>query len=101
MTNSTVKVTLATRHNFRLSASVFVYDVFAERMRNKSKIRDPAGIQAQDLLNTSQTLLPLSHLDPGRGAEDKLHKQHCLEDSAEFQPILTLSSKNIVHEHFH
>ena len=28
---------------------------------------------------------------PGRGAEDKLHKQHCLEASAEFQLILTLS----------
>ena len=28
------------------------------------KIQDPAGIQTQDLMNTSQTLLPLSHLDP-------------------------------------
>ena len=27
----------------------------------------------------------------GRGVEDKLHKQHCLEASAEFQLILTLS----------
>ena len=34
-------------------------------------------------------LLPLSHLDPpGRGAEDKLHKQHCLEASAKLQLIL-------------
>ena len=45
-----------------------VHEVFAERVRNKSakkkKIRDPAGIQTQDLLNTSQMLLPLSHLDP-------------------------------------
>ena len=34
-------------------------DVFVERLRNKSteKIRDPAGIQTQDLLNTRQTLL--------------------------------------------
>ena len=32
-------------------------DVFAERVRNKSpeKIRGPAGIRTQDLLNTSQT----------------------------------------------
>ena len=25
---------------------------------------DPAGIRTQDLLNITQTLLPLSHLDP-------------------------------------
>ena len=75
-----------------------VHDVFAERVRNKSakkKIRDPAGIQTQDLLNTSQTLTikPLGPLTEvhGRGAEDKLHKQHCLEASAEFQLILTPS----------
>ena len=55
-------------------------------------VQDPAGIQTQDLLNTNQALLPLSHLDPWyRGAGDKLHKQHCLEASAEFQLILTLS----------
>ena len=38
---------------------------------------------------------------PGRGAEDKLHKQHCLEASAEFQLIFTLSrlENNIIHEH--
>ena len=45
-----------------------VHDIFAERVRNisakKKKIWDPAGIQTQDLLNTSQMLLPLSHLDP-------------------------------------
>ena len=41
-------------------------DVFVERVRNKSteKKPDPAGIRTQDLLNASQTLLPLSHLDP-------------------------------------
>ena len=41
-------------------------DVFAERVRNKSteKIQDPAGIRTQDLLNTSQMLLPLNYLDP-------------------------------------
>ena len=34
-------------------------DVFVERLRNKSteKLQDPAAIQTQDLLNTSQTLL--------------------------------------------
>ena len=37
-----------------------------EREINKSieNIRDPARIRTQDLLNTSQMLLPLSHLDP-------------------------------------
>ena len=35
---------------------------FAERVRRK--MRDLAGIQTKDLLNTSQTLVPLSHLDP-------------------------------------
>ena len=41
-----------------------VNDVFVERVRNKSieKIRDPDGIRTQDLLNTSQTILPLSHM---------------------------------------
>ena len=39
---------------------------FAERVKNKStgKMWDPAGIRTQDLLNITQTLLPLSHLDP-------------------------------------
>ena len=62
---------------------------FAERVRNKSteKIRDLAGIRTQDLLNTSQTLLQLSHLDPWQDAEDKLHKQHWLEESAEWNAL--------------
>ena len=30
----------------------------------QEEFQDPAGIQNQDLLNTSQTLLSLSHLDP-------------------------------------
>ena len=41
--------------------------MFLLREREKDpqkKIWGPAGIQTQDLLNTSQTLLPLSHLDP-------------------------------------
>ena len=41
--------------------------VVVERVRNISteKIRDPAGIRTQDLLNkVSQTLLSLSHSDP-------------------------------------
>ena len=56
------------------------------------KIQDPAGIRTQDLLNTSQMLLPLSHLDPWqRSGRQAIHRQHCLEASAEFQLILTLS----------
>ena len=37
----------------------------------------------------------------GRGAEDKLHKQHCIQASAEFQLIPTLSRLEniIIHEH--
>ena len=69
-----------------------------ERVRNKSteKVPGPAGIQTQDLLNTSQTLLPLiKPLGPlGRGAEDKLHRQHFPEVSPKFQLILTLSELN-------
>ena len=48
-------------------AAIVNVDVFGERVRNKSterKFRDPAGIRTQDLLKTSQTLLPLSHSDP-------------------------------------
>ena len=41
-----------------------------------------AEIQNQDLLNTGQMLLPLSHSDPWQRVEDKLHKQHFLEVSA-------------------
>ena len=65
-------------------------NVFAERVKNKSteKIQDPAVIRILDLLNTSQMLLPT--WTSGRGAEDKLHKQHCLETSA---PIDTHSLK--------
>ena len=39
-------------------------DFFADRVRNKSmeKFQDQAGIQTQDLLNTSQTLLPFGPL---------------------------------------
>ena len=39
--------------------------VQGERYINpQKKIQDPAVISTQDLLNTSQTLLPLGHLDP-------------------------------------
>ena len=54
-------------------------------------LRKISGIQQiQDILDTSLTIKPF---DPGRETEDKLHKQHCQEASAEFQLILTLSAK--------
>ena len=49
------------------------------------KFQDPAGIQTQDLLNTSQMLLPLSHL-----AEEWKTSYISQEASAEFQLTLTL-----------
>jgi len=67
-------------------------DVFTERVRNKSA-RDLAGIWTQNLLYILVKYSYTSHLAPGTGAEDKLHiNQHCLEFSAEFQLILTLSA---------
>ena len=39
----------------------------------KKRKHVPAGIRTQDLLNTSQTLLPLSHRDSGIGVEDIWH----------------------------
>ena len=37
-------------------------------IKDPEKTQDPAGIQTQDLLITSQTLLPLSHwISCGRG----------------------------------
>ena len=33
-------------------------------INSPKKIRDPARLRTQDLLNTSQTVLPLSQLDP-------------------------------------
>ena len=65
----------------------YVYIIHTLNFSNDDKIQDLTGIRTQDLLNTSQSLLPLSH--PGRGAEDELHKQHCL---SKFQLILTLSA---------
>ena len=38
----------------------------------------------KDLLNTSHADV-LTTWTPGRGTEDKLHKQHCLEASVKFQ----------------
>ena len=66
------------------------------RYKSTEKVPGPAGIQTQDLLNTSQTLLPLiKSLGPlGRGVEDKLHRHHCPEVSAKFQLILALSELN-------
>ena len=53
---------------YLLLATVSTHEwcLLVERVRNKfmEKIRDPAGIRTQDLLNTSQMPLPLSHLDP-------------------------------------
>ena len=37
----------------------------------REKIRDPAGIRTQDLLNTSQTLLPLLNKPLGSLAEER------------------------------
>ena len=60
-----------------------------ERVRNKStekKNRIQLGFKPKTfwiLVRCSRT--------PGRGVEDKLHIHHCLEASAEFQLILTLS----------
>ena len=39
-------------------------DVFAARVTNKFMQKNPAGIRTQDLLITSQALIPLNHLDP-------------------------------------
>ena len=42
--------------------------------RKKKEFKDrAAGIWTQDLMNTSQMLLPLSHWDQSRGAWHKLH----------------------------
>ena len=65
---------------------VYCWWVFVERVRNKSMGSKKTGsswIQAQDLLNV---LVRHSYhkatWTPGRGEEDKLHKQHCLKASA-------------------
>ena len=44
----------------------------------RGRAQDPAEIRTQDLVNTSQMLLPLSHLDFWQRVEKKLQKQHCL-----------------------
>ena len=62
-------------------------DVFAERATNESTEKNPGS--SWDSSPTPSEYQ--STWTPGRGAEDKLHKQHCLEALAKFQPILTLS----------
>ena len=47
------------------------------------KIQDPAGIRTQDLLNTSQMLLALSHLD-------QLSESENLWNSAEVYTMLLI-----------
>ena len=55
---------------------------FIERAKNKpvekKNKQNPAKIRTPDLQNISQMLLPSSHLIPGRGVEDKLHKEQCI-----------------------
>ena len=60
-------------HDEMETCEFIMVDDVVERVRNKSteKIQDPAGIRTQDLLNTSQTLLPLSH-STNRGRKRKL-----------------------------
>ena len=48
---------------------IMFIDWESEKYIHGKKIRDQAGIWTQDLLNTSQTLLPLSHSDPWQRSE--------------------------------
>ena len=59
-------------------------------MRNKSTEKKKNRIQLGFKPKTFWILVRCSRT-PGRGVEDKLHIHHCLEASAEFQLILTLS----------
>ena len=63
---------------------------FGERERKIH--RDPAGNWTRDLLNTSRTLLPLSHWTHGRGAEASLHITAMLEAPAD-SSCLSLSHR--------
>ena len=54
-------------HDEMETCEFILVDDVVERVRTE-KIWDPAGIRTQDLLNTSQTLLPLSH-STNRGRE--------------------------------
>ena len=58
---------------------VVVLVVVVERVRNKSMKTNLGSSwdSNKDLLNISQTNLPLSHLDPWQEVENKLHKQQC------------------------
>ena len=51
----------------------------------------PAGIRTQDLLSTSQTLLPLSHWAHGRGAEARLYITAQARGLSRFQLSFSLS----------
>ena len=64
---------------------------FGEREKSTEKILGPAGIRTQDLLSTSQTLLPLSHWAHGRGAEARLHITAQARGLSRFQLSFSLS----------
>ena len=66
----------------------------AEREREKlNPQKKNSRIQTQDLLNTSQMLLPLSHWAHGRGAGHKLHR------SIVWRPQLNSNSRMDCSEH--
>ena len=62
-------------------------DTFAERRRRISSTIQ-LGFEPNEYYSN---ILPLTTWIPGRRAEDKLHTQHCLEASAKFQLIPTVS----------
>ena len=51
---------------------------------HRRKIQDPAGIWTKTWILVRNSYHQATWT-PGRGAEDKLHKQHCLESSAKLQ----------------
>ena len=66
-----------------------ILDVLFLRVNNTTEKK--SGIQLEFEPKTSLLVRHSYHRTHGRGVEDKLHKQHCLKASAEFQLILTLS----------
>ena len=77
------------------SHALIVYTMYVEFnegviMMREIKSTEKFRIQTQNLLNTSQMLLPLSHWAQSRGAAHKLHAA-CVKASAKLKLFPSLS----------
>ena len=90
----TVCASRCSNYDVVVVAVVVVVVLLREREINSQKeFQDPAGLKSKTFWILARWSYQWATWTPGRGVEDKLHKQHCLEGSAKFQLIL-VNEKN-------